>query len=184
MLRGIEAQRRREGEPMLYSVLRSLERSLEGEAADFQKIPEWMAEEARKWAEEYPAWPLPTAAGQSPGVSHPAQVDPANAKETPVSWRAADQCEEGVRARSAAGQQRVRWADDEAPIDIATAEQVARALAVDCDIREKRLAEMRRGAYAKQFERSTDVARTLGIRSRAVKSEEQPRVRDESDCVE
>ena len=29
MLRGIEAQRRREGEPMLYSVLRSLERSLE-----------------------------------------------------------------------------------------------------------------------------------------------------------
>ena len=76
------------------------------------------ARKARQWAEAYPAWPLP-------GVS-----------------LLANQREEGVRARSAAGQQRVRWADEETPLDTIAAEQVARALAANCAALEKSITEL------------------------------------------
>ena len=53
MLQGIEAQRRREGEPMLNSMLRSFEEESEEERADFPTAPEEAAEEVRRWAEAY-----------------------------------------------------------------------------------------------------------------------------------
>ena len=101
--------------------------------------------EAADLAKEYPAWPLQ-------GVSPPAS-----------------QCEEGVRARSAAGQQRVRWAD-ETPLDTVAAEQVARALAANCAKLEMSIAKLTR--ESQRFPSSVQP------------EEEQLRVQDEQACLE
>ena len=130
---------------MLNSMLRSFEEESEEERADFPTAPEEAAEEVRRWAEAYPAWPPVTATGQGP----------------------------------AAGQQRVRWVDDEAPLDTAAAEQVARALAVDCGRREQRIAALSAERHSTKH-RTRQAQRTRFVRP----EEEQPRVWDEQECIE
>ena len=81
MLRGVEAQRRREGEPLCLSVLRELEEP-----------------EASRWAKEYPAWPVPgTSIPETPLT--PKRVRWAD--ETPPATVAAEQVARALAANCA-----------------------------------------------------------------------------------
>ena len=127
---------------MLNSVLRSLDEEDTGPFA----APEDLAKEARRWAETYTAWPVP-------GISLPAD-------------------KEGVRARSAAGQQQVRWADEEESLDAVAAEKVARAFAANCAKLEMSIAKLTRACHGLPAPRPVKP------------EEEQPRVQDEQTCFE